>query len=59
MKPTTTIKWFRAEGNYVNGKQPLAQIACYYESGPNWYCLKQLWIDDEGNELWKDIEVVQ
>jgi hypothetical protein len=51
MKPTTTIKWFRAEGNYVNGKQPLAQIACYYESGPNWYCLKQLWIDDEGNEL--------
>jgi hypothetical protein len=51
MKPTTTIKWFRAEGNYVNGENPLAQIAGYYENGTTWYCLKQLWIDDEGNEL--------
>jgi hypothetical protein len=58
MKSTNIIKWFRAD-NRINGEKPLAQIAGYYEDSANYYCLKQLWIDDEGNEVWKDIEVVE
>ena len=59
-KPTNNIKWFRVEGNRVNGECPLAQIAGYPECGPEWYCLKQLWVSDYQGEPdeWRDIDVV-
>jgi hypothetical protein len=57
LRPTSKVKWFLAE-NIIDGKMPLAQIAGYRENGPRWYCLKQLWIDEEdGSEEWLDIEV--
>lgn len=59
-KPTLHIKWFRVDGNYVNGEKPLAQIAGYRECGPEWYCLKQLWVseNEEDPDEWRDIDVI-
>ena len=59
-KPTAQIKWFRVEGNYIDGERALASISGYPESGPEWYCLKQLWVSDDEQEYdeWRDIEVI-
>jgi len=52
------VKWFRFEDNYFNGKIPLAQIPGYPENGPEWFCLKELWADEDGNEEWRNVEVI-
>lgn len=60
-KPTSAIKWFRVGANCINGERPLAQIAGYQESyGPQWFCLKQLWVSDftGEDEEWRDVDVI-
>jgi hypothetical protein len=59
-KPTAHIRWFRVERNEIDGSKPLAQIAGYPENGPEWYCLKQLWVSDARDEPdeWRDLESV-
>jgi hypothetical protein len=59
-RATSSLKWFRVEGNYCDGEVPLAQIVGFPGCDSHWYCLKQLWINDDPNDPgeWRDIEAV-